>query len=127
MSRQILGTFQSRDVADSVKDALMLKGYAASDMIVMANRQSSKPPEDAKLERDTEGDEGMPGIEEKVGKFVLGALGKRTTMEGNGTEGVGKDGALLAVTVGDDAEAVARVIALLESHHAADIEESQPD
>ncbi len=127
MTKQILGTFQSRDVADSVKDALMEKGYPAADMIVMSNRQAPAPPEDAKLERGTENEGGFVGLEEKVGKFVLGALDKRTTMEGNGTEGAGKEGALLAVTVDDNPEAVAKIVALLESHHAADIEQSQPD
>lgn len=127
MTRQILGTFQSRDVADSVKDALIEKGYPAEALIVMANRQTSAPPEDAKLEVGTQGETGFAGLEEKVGKFVLGHLGKRVTMEGNENEGGGIEGALLAITVDDTPEAVARAIGALEAHHAADIEQSQPD
>jgi hypothetical protein len=38
MAKQILGTFQSYEAADSVKDAFIEEGFDASDLIVMVNR-----------------------------------------------------------------------------------------
>ncbi len=126
MAKQILGTFQSRDAADSVKDAFIADGYKASDLMVMVNRESPEPPEDARLEVGSKGEEGFAGLEEKVGKAVLSMMGKAKTVEGDGFEGEGKGGALLGVRVEDDA-AEARVRALLERHFASDIEVAQAD
>lgn len=123
---QILGTFQSRDVADSVKDAFLAEGFAPSSLVVMLNRETPEPPEDARLEIGTAGEPGFLGIEEKVGKAVCRVLGESNDLEGNGDEGDGKGGALLAVTVPDDA-AAERVKALLAKHQAGDIEVAQAD
>lgn len=118
---RVLGTFGSRDVADSVKDAFLADGFNAADLIVMSNLQQPEPPEAAKLEVGAEGEGGFAELEEKVGKVVLGILGKSATLDGDGFEGVGKEGALLSISVVDNAEA-ARARALLERHHAGDIE-----
>jgi hypothetical protein len=123
---QILGTFQSRDAADSVKDAFIADGYKAEDLIVMVNRESPEPPEDARLEVGTEGEPGMAGLQEKIGKTVLSVLGKSKTIEGDGFEGEGKGGALLGIRLHDASEE-ARARALLERHFASDIEVAQPD
>ena len=123
---QVLGTFQSRDVADSVKDAFVADGFRLSDLIVMVNREEKEPPEDARLETGSKGEGGLGGVEEKVGKAVLSLLGKETTMEGDGSEGTAKGGALLGITVASDVEAE-RAVALLKRHQAADIETAQPD
>ena len=58
MAKQILGTFQSRDAADAVKDALMAEGFPAHNLVVMTNKQEPQPPEDAQLEV---GEQGEPG------------------------------------------------------------------
>ena len=126
MAKQILGTFQSRDAADSVKDAFIKDGFNAADLIVMANRESADPPEDAKLEVGAEGEPGFAGFEEKVGKAVLQVFHKEETIEGDGFEGEGKGGALLGVTLENDDDE-ARVRALLERHFASDIEVAQAD
>lgn len=123
---QILATFPSRNVADSVKDALMEQGINAADLIVMVNRESAEPPEDARLEVGAEGEEGFGGFEEKIGKAVNSLLGKHTHLAGDGTEGQGKGGAILGVTVHSDAEA-ARVREYLKLQQASDIEIAQPD
>ncbi len=123
---QVLGTFQSRDAADAVKDALEKEGFAPGAMVVMSNRQAPEPPEDAQLEVGTAGEGGLGGLEEKIGKAVLNLLHKPITLEGDGTEGAGKEGALLGVTVSGQAEAE-RVKALLTRHFASDIEIAQAD
>lgn len=126
MSKQIVATFQSRDAADSVKDAFIKEGFAPHDLIVMTNRESPEPPEDAKLEVGNAGEGGLAGIEEKIGKRVLSLLGKAEPVEGDGFEGEGKEGALLGITLHQDADE-ARVRALLERHFAGDIEVAQAD
>jgi hypothetical protein len=126
MAMQILGTFQSRDAADSVKDALIADGYRAEDLIVMVNRESPEPPEDARLEVGTAGEPGFAGLEEKIGKAVLSVKGKSKTIEGDGFEGEGRGGALLGITLHDPSEEP-RARALLERHFASDIEFAQPD
>ena len=123
---QVLGTFQSRDAADAVKDALVKEGFALADLIVMSNRPDSTPPEDAKLEVAAQNEGGFAGLEEKIGKAVLRMTGKKNDLEGDGFEGEGTGGALLGVTVADEAGA-ARVKALLERHFAGDIEVAQAD
>ena len=126
MSKQIVATFQSRDAADSVKDAFIKEGFAPHDLIIMTNRDTPEPPEDAKLEVGNQGEGGLAGVEEKIGKTVLSLFGKKEPIEGDGFEGEGKSGALLAITLQHDAEE-ARVRALLERHFAGDIEVAQPD
>ena len=123
---QVLGTFQSRDAADAVKDAFIKEGFALADLIVMSNREEATPPEDAKLEVAAENEGGFAGLEEKIGKAVLKMTGKGNDLEGDGFEGEGKGGALLGVTVADAAGA-ARAKALLERHFAGDIEIAQAD
>ena len=125
MAKQILGTFQSRDAADSVKNAFIAEGFKPEDLIVMVNRESPEPPEDARLEVGTAGEPGFAGLEEKLGKIALGLLHKTNTVEGDGFEGEDKGGALLGVTIHQDADE-ARVRALLERHFVSDIEVSQP-
>jgi hypothetical protein len=126
MAKQILGTFHSRDVADSVKDAFIADGFNAADLVVMVNRESQEPPEDARLEVGTEGEPGFAGFEEKLGKAVLQVLHKEKPVEGDGTEGKGRDGALLGVTLQNDADE-ARVRALMERHFVSDIEVAESD
>jgi len=123
---QILGTFQSRDVADSVKDAFLAEGFPPSSLVVMVNRETPEPPEDARLEIGTQGEPGFLGIEEKIGKAVRRVLRESNKLEGDGDEGHGKGGALLAVTVPDEA-AAERVKSLLATHQAGDIEVAQAD
>ncbi len=123
---QVLGTFQSRDVADAVKDALADEGFDRAHMIVMSNREAPEPPEAAVLEPGAQGEGGMTGIEETVGKAVLNLFGKKNKLDGDGFEGEAKGGALLGITVADQSEAD-RVTALLKRHFASDIEIAQPD
>ncbi len=123
---QVLGTFQSRDAADAVKDALRDEGIDVKNMIVMSNKQAPEPPEAAVLEPGLENEGGMAGIEEKIGKIVLGLTHGKDKLEGDGFEGDAKGGALLGVTVQNQAEAD-RVAALLKRHFASDIEMAQPD
>ena len=126
MPKQIVATFQRRDAADSVKDVFLKEGFAPSDLVVMTNRDAAEPPEDAKLEVGTANEGGLAGVEEKIGKKVLSFLGKPDTVEGDGFEGDGKSGALLGITLHQDADEP-RVRALLERHFAGDIEVAQPD
>lgn len=126
MPKQIVATFQSRDAADSVKEAFIKEGFAPHDLIVMTNRDTPEPPEDAKLEVGTKGEGGLAGLEEKIGKSVLHLMGKSDPVEGDGFEGEGKAGALLGITLQQDSDE-ARVRALLERHFAGDIEVAQAD
>lgn len=121
---QVLGTFQSRDAADGVRDSFLAEGFNAADLIVMVNREAATPPEDAQLEVGVEGEGGFRELEEKVGKAVLHMMGRPAVLDGDGSEGTGRGGALLAVTVADDAQA-AKARALMERHWASDIELSQ--
>ena len=123
---QVLGTFQSRDAADAVKDALRGEGIDVKQMIVMSNKEAPEPPEAAVLEPGLEGASGFAGLEEKIGKVVLSMTHSKEKLEGDGFEGDAKGGALLGVTVADQAEAD-RVTALLKRHFASDIEIAQPD
>ena len=123
---QVLGTFGSRDQADAVKDAFEKDGFAAKDLIVMVNRESETPPEDAELEVGEQGEHGLGGVEEKIGKAVRGWMGKDPGVDGDMTEGVGKGGALLAVTVADQSQ-VERVKALMQRHFVSDIEIAEAD
>ena len=126
MAKQIVATFGSRDEADSVKNAFMKDGFAAEDLIVMVNRESADPPEDARLEAGKTGEAGLAGLEEKIGKTVLHWMGKDKTIQGDGFEGEGKGGALLGVRLRQDGEE-ARVRALLQRYFASDIEVAQED
>lgn len=124
MAKQLLGTFSTRDIADSVKDAFIDDGFDAHDLIVMSNPDSSQPPEAAKLEVGTAGEGGFSGFEEKIGKSVRQMFGKKDRLNGDLSEGAPNTGALLAVTVADDvAEAKARQ--LFAFHRAADVEIAQ--
>ena len=118
---RVMGTFQSRDAADAVKDALIEDGINAADLIVMVNRETPEPAEDARLEVGNEGEGGFAEFEEKLGKIVLDVLHKPFNVDGDGTEGKDKGGALLSVVVADQAHAD-RVKALLERHFASDVE-----
>ena len=123
---QVLGTFQSRDAADAVKDALRGEGIDVANMIVMSNKEAPEPPEAAVLEPGLDSEGGMAGLQEKVGKAFLSLTHSKEKLDGDGFEGEAKGGALLGVTVADQAEAD-RVIALLQRHFASDIEMAQPD
>ena len=118
---RVLGTFGTRDQADAVKDAFEQDGFAAHDLIVMVNREQEQPPEDAVLEVGQDGAAGLAGLEEKVGKAVLGLLHKDPGVDGDMTEGTGTGGALLTVTVADQAGAD-RAKALMERHFVSDVE-----
>ena len=127
MAKQILGTFQSRDAADSVKDAFIAEGFKAADLVVMVNRiEETNPPEDARLEVGSEGAPGFEGLEEKVGKAVLKMMGKTQPVDGDGFEGQGKGGALLGIKLEQDGDEE-RVRELLTRHFASDIEVAQAD
>ena len=126
MAKQLLGTFPTRDVADSVKDAFLEDGFAPEDLIVMANVESTEPPEAAKLEVGTQGDSGFAGVEEKVGKAVRHLFGKKDRLNGDLSEGGPNTGALLGVTVADSiSEGKARQ--LFAFHRAADVELAEKD
>jgi hypothetical protein len=127
MSIRVLGTFQSRDAADSVRDQLIADGYNAADLIVMANRDSADPPESAELEPGTEGQGGFEEFQEKLGKAVLQITHHESTLKGDGTEGEATRGALVGVTVTTDAEAQRVQQMLAERFFAADVEIAQAD
>jgi hypothetical protein len=118
---RVLATFATRDIADSMKDMLTQHGFYESDMVVLANRTASEPPEAAEIEVGTQRGEGFAGFEEKIGKAVNDLLGKHDILEGTGSEGEPNGGALLTlhVTLQEDAD---RAIELLKLHQAADIE-----
>ena len=120
---RVMGTFQSRDAADSVKDAFIDEGFSPADLIVIANRAKAEPPEDADLEVGTEGEGGFAEFEEKVGKAVRGIFHTHKKLEGDSTEGDPTGGALLSIAVRDQPQADL-VKALLERHFASDIEET---
>lgn len=126
MPKQLVATFQSRDAADSVKDAFLKEGFAPSDLIVMSNRADPEPSEDAKLEVGNSGEGGFAGLEETLGKTFFKLTGKSEPIEGDGFEGEGKDGAMLGIRLHQDSDEP-RVRALLERHFAGDIEVAQPD
>jgi hypothetical protein len=118
---RVLATFATRDIADSMKDMLTQHGFYEADMVVLANRTATEPPEDAEIEVGVERGEGFAGFQEKVGKAVNDLLGKHDILEGTGSEGEPNGGALLTlqVTRQEDAD---RAIDLLKLHQAADIE-----
>jgi hypothetical protein len=121
MMMRVLATFATRDIADSMKDLLAEHGFNANDTIIMVNRGTVEPPEDAELEVGTEGAKGLAGFEEKIGKTVNALFGKKEMLEGTGSEGDGNGGALLELTVSGQDEAD-RAVELLTLHQAADIE-----
>ncbi len=118
---RVLATFATRDIADSMKDMLTEHGFYEADMVVLANRAATEPPEDAEIEVGESRGVGFAGFEEKIGKAVNGLLGKHEILEGTGSEGDPTGGALLTlhVTRQEDAD---RAIDLLKLHQAADIE-----
>jgi len=118
---RVLATFATRDIADSMKDMLTQHGFYESDMVILANRIATEPPEDAELEVGTEGAKGFAGFEEKIGKAVNQLLDKHDILEGTGSEGEPNGGALLTVEVPRQEDAN-RAIELLKLHQAADIE-----
>jgi hypothetical protein len=118
---RVLATFATRDIADSMKDMLTQHGFYESDMVVLANRVATEPPEDAEIEVGKERGEGFAGFEEKIGKAVNDLLGKHEILEGTGSEGDPNGGALLTVEVTRQEDAD-RAIDLLKLHQAADIE-----
>ena len=70
----VLATFATRDIADSMKDRLAEQGFDRHNMTVMSNRISQEPPEDAVLEIGTDLEKGFSGLEEKIGKNGQRAL-----------------------------------------------------
>jgi hypothetical protein len=118
---RVLATFATRDIADSMKDMLTQHGFYESDMVVLANRVATEPPEDAVLEVGTEGAGGFVGFQEKIGKAVNSLLDKHDILEGTGSEGEPNGGALLTLEVARQEDAD-RAIDLLKLHQAADIE-----
>jgi hypothetical protein len=118
---RVLATFATRDIADSIKQLLAEHGFNSNDSVVMVNRGTPEPPEDAVLEVGAEGAKGLAGLEEKVGRTVNALFGKKEFLEGTGSEGEPNAGALLSLKVADKTDA-ARAIELLTLHQAADIE-----
>jgi hypothetical protein len=123
---RVLGTFATRDIAASMKDRLAEHGFNEDGMIIVANRATPEPPEDAVIEVGADGEKGFAGLTEKVGKTVNALLGKKEFLEGTGEEGAGNAGALLVVQVSNDADAE-RAVELLTLHQAADIEVSSTE
>ena len=123
---RVLATFATRDIADSMRERLVEHGFDRRDMVLVVNRETPQPPEDAKLEVGTEGEGGFAGFEEKVGAAVNALLGKEDLLEGTGSEGDPNGGALLTLSVSksEDAE---RAAELLRLHQAGDIEITQED
>jgi hypothetical protein len=122
---RVLATFATRDIADSMRDMLVDHGFYASDMVIMVNRGSAEPPEDAVLEVGNEGAPGFAGFQEKIGGAVNALLGKHEILEGTGSEGAPQGGALLTLSVSRQSDAD-RAIQLLTLHQAADIEVVEP-
>ncbi len=122
----VLATFATRDIADSMKDRLAEKGFDRHEMTVMSNRVSQEPPEDAVLEVGTDLEKGVSGFEEKIGKTVNALFGKSNLMEGTGSEGNKNGGALFMVRVDSQADAD-KAVELLKLHLAADIEVTETD
>ncbi len=125
MSLRVIGTFQNRDAADSVRDAFIADGYNAANLIVLANRASADPPEDADLEPGVEGEGGFQEFEERLGKAWMQLTHRKNPLEGDGTEGDPNLGALFGVTVADEAEAEKVKQILLQRHFAGDVEIAQ--
>ncbi len=118
---RVLATFATRDIADSMKDMLTQHGFYEADMVVLANRTATEPPEDAEIEVGNQRGEGFAGFEENIGKAVNDLLGKHDILEGTGSEGDPNGGALLTLTVTREEDKL-RAIELLKLHQAADIE-----
>lgn len=123
---RVLATFATRDIADSMRERLVEHGFLREDMVLMANRVAQEPPQDAQLEVGAKGEKGFAGLEEKLGNAVNKMLGKHDLLEGTGSEGDPNGGALLTVTVTNQADAD-RAMKLLELHQAADIEVTNED
>jgi hypothetical protein len=104
-----------------MKDRLAEHGFNVDGMMIVVNRATPEPPEDAEIEVGASGEKGFAGFEEKVGKTVNALLGKQEFLEGTGEEGDGNAGALLVVSVSNEGEAE-RAVELLKLHQAADIE-----
>ncbi len=118
---RVLATFETRDIADSMRDMLVDHGFYESDMVLIANRATQEPPEAAELEVGNAQEPGFAGFEEKIGKTVNALLGKHEILECTGSEGPGNGGALLTLTVTRQEDAD-RAVELLTLHQAADIE-----
>jgi hypothetical protein len=118
---RVLATFATRDIAESMKDMLTQHGFYEADMVILANRAATEPPEDAELEVGTEGAAGFGGFQEKIGKAVNQLLDKHEILEGTGSEGEPNGGALLTLEVARQEDAD-RAMELLTLHQAADIE-----
>jgi hypothetical protein len=118
---RVLATFATRDIAESMKEMLTQHGFYEADMVILANRVATEPPEDADLEVGQQGEGGLAGLEEKIGKTVNSLFGKHPIIEGTGSEGEPNGGALLTVEVNREEDAN-RAIELLKLHQAADIE-----
>ena len=118
---RVLATFETQAIAESMRDLLAEHGFNPQGAVIMANRGTPEPPEDAKLEVGPDGVGGLGGLEIKIGQTVNALLGKEKFIEGTGSEGTGNTGALLTIEVPDQAEAD-RATELLTLHQAADIE-----
>ena len=119
---KVLATFATRDIADSMRERLVEHGFDLNGMVIVVNRATPEPPEDAKLEIGAEGEGGFAGFEEKLGRTVNSLLGKKDELlEGTGSEGDGNAGALLTVSVSTQGDAD-KAVELLTLHQAADIE-----
>ena len=123
---KVLATFATLDIANSMRDRLEEHGFNPHEVFIMANRIAEQPPEDAILEDGTETEKGMAGVEEKIGKTVNALFGKSNLMEGTGSEGEPKGGALLTLHVASQQEAD-RAVDLLTLHLAADVEVTETD
>ena len=125
MSKTVVGLFSNMAQAAQVKQALVVDGYNASDIKVVANdedeNEATSTSETANDKDYTDiGSGGGTGIGEKISHFFRSLSGGDDHAHHHYATGVNTGGALLAATVADeDADAVA---ALLEQHGAREIE-----
>ncbi len=117
MRNTIVGLFGSAAEAQNVKQELVKEGYSAADIQVMANEYPAATGTGAGTSSEAAGD---TGIAAKISSFFRSLTGGEEDAS-RYTQGVAKGGALLSVTVPEDHEE--RIISLLESHGARNIEE----
>ena len=119
MSKTVVGLFRSASDAQNIKHELVSEGYSAENIRVVANGDSSYVGEDLREGRGSTSDD--TGVMGSIKNFFHSFTGADDADRDYYTQGVGRGGAMLAVTVPDDrADAVASI---LEQHGAQDVNE----
>ena len=100
MAKTVVGLFNSITEAQNVKAELVNKGYAAQDIIVVANDATGQ----VKATGFAQGTTGLAetGIGEKISSFFRSLVGGDPDDERYYVEEMKEGGALLAVTVPDE-------------------------